>query len=185
MASPSASWLVGHPGHRDRLDPDLRVPQVDQGHPRRADGGRVADHRRPVLCLAPGAAPDRQLDDPEHAGLRRLCGDRDFPVGHPPRARAFRTSPVLPLFLPARSRRRDDRGVGRRVDHACRAKDWGDRRDRARDRTAQLHRERHPARRHAHLRPAGHDLPAGIAAARWRRHHPGRTCGRGGLLPAA
>jgi hypothetical protein len=40
----------------------------------------------------------RQLDDPEHAGLRRLCGDRDLPVGHPARARALRQAPFFRYF---------------------------------------------------------------------------------------
>src|SRR5262249_53194475 len=54
-----------------------------------------------------------------------------------------------------------------------------------RDRAAQLHRERHPARCDAHLRSARDDLPSGFAAARRRRDPAGGTDRGGGVLPAA
>ena len=71
------------------------------------------------------------------------------------------------------------------VDDAGRAEDRRDHRHRARDRPAQLHRERHPARRDDDLRPARHDLSTGLAAARRRGHRAGGPGRRGGVLPAA
>ena len=64
------------------------------------------------------------------------------------------------------------------------AADGRDHRHRAGDRAAQLHRERHSDRRDADLRPAGHDLPDRLAAARRRGHRPGGSHCRGGVLPA-
>ena len=45
LAPAAAGRLVGCARHRDRLDPDLRVPQAHPGHARGADGGRLAAHR--------------------------------------------------------------------------------------------------------------------------------------------
>ena len=72
-----------------------------------------------------------------------------------------------------------DRGGGGRGDDAGAAAHRRDRRHRARDRAAELHRERHSARRDADLRPARHDLPARFPAARRR----GRSCRRTGWPP--
>ena len=58
-------------------------------------------------------------------------------------------------------------------------------RGRAQHRPAQSPRKRHPDRRQAHLRPAGEPVPADLAAARRRGHHPGRPDRRRRVLPAA
>ena len=115
--------LVGSARYRDRFVHLLRVPEADPRYPGGPDGRRIAADRRAVLHLPTGAAADPQLDDPEHAGLRRLCGDRHLPVGHPPCARALRTGAVLPLLQPAGGRQRDDRGAGGGRDHAVVAAD--------------------------------------------------------------
>ena len=62
-----------------------------------------------------------------------------------------------------------------RLDDAGRQADRRADRRRAQHRPAQLHRERHPARRHGHLRSAGQRLPADLAAARRRGDRPGRS----------
>ena len=58
-------------------------------------------------------------------------------------------------------------------------------RDRAVDRPAQLHRERHSARCAADLRSARQHLPGDLAAARRRGHRAGRSGRGGGVLSAA
>ncbi len=69
--------------------------------------------------------------------------------------------------------------------HAVCAPHRRDHRARAADRASQLHRGRHSARRDVHLRSAREHLPARLAAARRRRHRPGRSHCGGRLLPAA
>ena len=72
----------------------------------------------------------------------------------------FGRTPFVGLLRAAGRRRRGGRGDGGRGHHAGRAAHRRDHRDRARHRPAQLHRGRHPARCHGHLRPAGQHLPA-------------------------
>ena len=177
--------MVGCHRHPPRGDPDLRGAQTDPRHARRPDGGQLRHPRPAVRRLDDDAAADGQLADPQHGRLRRVRRHRAVPVGHPARDGALRPGAVLPRADPPRNRQRDDRGSRGRRQHAGRAAAGRDHRHRARDRPPQLHRERHPARRPGHLRPAGEHLPADRAAARRRRDHPGGPHRRGLLLPPA
>ena len=97
----------------------------------------------------------------------------------------FGRAPFFKYFERATSADETHRGSRGRGFHAGGAPHRRDHRHRAPDWPAELHRRRHSARRHDHLRPARDDFPARLAAARRRRDRAGRShcCGR--VFPAA
>ena len=173
-----------HPHRRGR---HLRAPQADPRHPRRPDGPRA----RLLVWRCSTCRSWAQLSTVNWlirnmVGLRRVRAHRAVPVRHPPRARAFRPGALLPV--PRRGPTAPTR--------SSRSWRWPRRCSSAQRIGAIIAVEREIGLRN--YIEAGipldatltydllvSDLPAGLAAARRRRHRPGGPRRGGRLLPAA
>ena len=185
LRRPPVDWwdLARHPRG---VGPDLRGPEADSRHARRADGAR----RRRSSSACSSCRGWGHLETVNWL-IRNLAGYVVFAIivlfqsdirralAHLGRAPFFR------YFAKAESA---EESIEELVVAASMLSTQADRRDhrhRAADRAAQLHRGRHSARRGHDLRPAGQHLSAGVAAARRRGHRAGRSRGGRRLLPAA